>query len=98
MGMFPIQLVLFQANEGSMIANIIGVLMFSCYTTSLWIIEKFNQMIDEQTDELSDQKPVLIVGNFNTWTVDTHLINPREEGRILLETLTKFDVDLSIGF
>lgn len=49
MEMFPIQEVLFQTNEGSMIANIIGVLMFNCYATSLWIIEQFNQMIDEQT-------------------------------------------------
>lgn len=94
MGRYPIQEIVFQADEGFVIAKLNDVYVCSCYAPPRWTLDQFNEMLDELTDKLADRRPVVIAGDFNAWAVEwgSRLTNPR--GRSLLEALARLDVDL----
>lgn len=95
MGRYPVQEVVFRAEEGFVIAKINEVYVCSCYAPPRWTLDQFNQMLDQLTDELTDRRPVVIAGDFNAWASEwgSRRTNPR--GRSLLEALAKLNVDLA---
>lgn len=94
-GKYPLQEVVYTADEGFVIAKINGVFICSCYAPPRWTIEQFNQMLDKLTEELTDRRPAVIAGDFNAWAIEwgSRLTSPR--GSNLLEALAKLNVDLA---
>lgn len=94
-GGHPIQQVVYQADEGFVIAKINEIFICSCYAPPRWTIEQFNQMLDRLIDELSDRSPVIIAGDFNAWAVEWGSRFTSQRGQNLLEALARLNVDLA---
>lgn len=94
-GRYPVQEVVYCADEGFVVVKINGIFICSCYAPPRWTIEQFNQMLDRITEELIGRRPVVIAGDFNAWAVEwgSRLTTPR--GSSLLEALAKLNIDIA---
>ncbi len=67
---FPVQEVVSTSNEGYAVAKVDGVFYCSCYAPPRWSIERFTQMVDLLSMELTGLTPLVVAGDFNAWAVE----------------------------
>lgn len=94
-GGYPIQEVVSNAKEGFTIAKINGVYFCSVYAPPRWVLERFNRMLDNISDDLTGRSPVVIAGDFNAWSTLWGSRETNTRGQNLLEALARLNVDLA---
>ncbi|XP_053968397.1 uncharacterized protein LOC128869821 [Anastrepha ludens] len=71
-----------------------GIYFFSCYAPPSLTAEEYERMLTALAFEARGKHPVLIAGDFNAWSTTWGSTRTSRRGRVLLESLAPFDLEL----
>ena len=91
----PVQEVVLTSEEGYVVAKVNGVFYCSCYAPPRWSTERFTQMVDLLSMELTGLTPLVVAGDFNAWAVEWGSRFTNQRGQILLGAFAKLNLDLA---